>query len=630
MCGIIAISSSENKRFPLELSVKAISHRGPDDNGTYYSEGNDAQLGHVRLSIIDLSPAGHQPMYDANRRFAIVYNGEIYNYPELKKELESKYGSISWKSTSDTEVILEGFVREGESFFSRLNGIFAFSLYDSHKKEMYVLRDPIGIKPLYVTEQLGGVFFCSELKGLLCFRELKRTLRIASLSDQLAFMYVPEPHTNYNEFHRLKPGICYVYKMGRKVRETSLFGHLNDHIIFSSDEDIIECLRETFSDSVKRQLIADVPVSIFLSGGLDSSAVAYEAVKAGGNIKSAYTISFTDEDSRQDGQSNDLYYARKMADKLGLKLEVIQAKSDLISLLPDLMPYLEDGLSDPAAINTFLICQNARANGVKVMLSGQGADEYLCGYRRYLGEKLIENLNPLIRKGLSIVSGLLPSSVPGRFNASVRRLKRLASASSQQKRDRLPGYFMWDQPDQIRSLFKDGRDLSPGRDLYEFFDQHAGMESLSAMLLADQQFDLLALNLNYTDKMSMLAGVEARVPFLDFEMVRLMNSIPMNLKIRGNEQKYILKKAMEPYLPSEVIYRQKAGFALPIRSWFRKRSEITDRYLNSQRLKDQGIYDVKAIEKMLNLQFEGKADYSYVLYSILSQQIWLENEHNNK
>jgi asparagine synthase (glutamine-hydrolysing) len=319
-----------------------------------------------------------------------------------------------------------------------------------------------------------------------------------------------------------------------------------------------------------------------------------------------------------------------MADKLGLKLEVIQAKSDLISMLPGLIAFLEDGVSDPAAINTFLISQSARSDGVKVMLSGQGADEYLCGYRRYLGEKLIENINPLAKKGLSIVADLLPTAIPGRFNASVRRLKRLAAASSQSNRERLPGYFMWGSPNQIKEFFKDGKDLSPGRDLYDFFGNHSEMESLSAMLLADQQFDLLSLNLNYTDKMSMLAGVEARVPFLDFEMVRLMNSIPLDMKIRGREQKYILKKAMEPNLPSEVIYRQKAGFALPIRSWFRKNSEITDNYLNSQRLKDQGIYNVKAIENMLRLQFQGKVDYSYLLYSLLSQQIWLEDQKDNK
>jgi asparagine synthase (glutamine-hydrolysing) len=629
MCGIIAISVSDNRPYSLNQSLQAISHRGPDDQGDYYSEGNDAQLGHVRLSIIDLSPAGHQPMFDSSRRYVIVFNGEIYNYLTLKKELEAKHGVISWKSSSDTEVILEGFVREGQSFFSKLNGIFAFSLYDTHEKEMYILRDPIGIKPLYITEQNGSVFFCSEIKGLLCFSELNRTIRRASLADQLAFMYVPEPYTNYNEFFRLKPGICYVYKQGRKIRESALFTHLNEPISFTSEMAMIEMLRETFSDSVKRQLIADVPVSLFLSGGLDSSAVAFEAVQAGGNIRSAYTISFTEEDSRQDGQSNDLYYARKMADKLGLKLEVIQAKSDLISMLPGLMPYLEDGVSDPAAINTFLISQSARADGVKVMLSGQGADEYLCGYRRYLGEKLIENINPLAKKGLSIVADLLPTSIPGRFNASVRRLKRLAVASSQSKRDRLPGYFMWGSPNQIKEFFLDGKDLSPGRDLYDFFDNHSEMESLSTMLLADQQFDLLSLNLNYTDKMSMLAGVEARVPFLDFEMVRLMNSIPLDMKIRGREQKYILKKAMEPKLPSEVIYRQKAGFALPIRSWFRKNSEITDKYLNSERLKGQGIYDVKAIANMLSLQFNGKVDYSYLLYSLLSQQIWLENQKDN-
>lgn len=626
MCGIIAISSSENQRFPIERSVEAINHRGPDDKGIFISEHNDSQLGHVRLSIIDLSSAGHQPMYDSTGRYVIVFNGEIYNYRMLKQDLESKYGSIPWKSTSDTEVILEGFSKEGYKFFSKLNGIFAFTLYDKAEKTLHVLRDPVGIKPLYYTDQQGSIFFCSELKGLLCFSHLKRTLRKQSLADQLTFMYVPEPYTMYEEFFRVNPGAYYVYREGKKIYQKELFSHLNDPISFSGENDVIDRLRETFSSAVKRQLIADVPVSLFLSGGLDSSAVAYEAVNSGGNIRSAYTIAFTDEDSLHDGQSNDLYYARKIAKQLDLNLEVIQVKSDLISQLPDLIPFLEDGLSDPAAINTYLICKSARADGVKAMLSGQGADEYLCGYRRYLAEKLITNLSPLNKKLLSAVSHLLPASIPGKFNSSLRRLKRLASATRRQKKDRLPGYFMWGTPAEVQDLFIDGQLLSPGKDLYDFFEEHSEQDALSAMLLADQQFDLLALNLGYTDKMSMRAGVEARVPFLDFEMVRLMNSIPLSMKLKGNEQKYILKKAIEPYLPREVIYRQKAGFAMPIRSWFKKSSEITDRYFDPVRLRKQGIYNEKAVEKILKGQFEGKADYSYILFSMLCQQMWLENQ----
>lgn len=627
MCGILAISSSRSEQFDITGSLKCIAHRGPDDSGIFYSEANDAQIGQARLSIIDLSAAGHQPMEDSSGRYTMTYNGEVYNFEELKRYLEKKYGPIKWKSTSDTEVILEGFAREGYTYFSKLNGIFALALYDKSEKILHVLRDPIGIKPLYYTEQGGSVFFCSEIKGLLHFSHLARDIRKQSLADQLIFMYVPEPYTMYENYFKLQPGVYHAYQNGKNIHSEQLFNKLHDKISFSSEEDMISVFRETFADSVKRQLIADVPVSLFLSGGLDSSAVAYEAVKAGGNIKTAYTISFSKEDNQYDGQSNDLFYADKIASKLGLDLQVIKAKSEFISLLPDLIPFLEDGISDPAAINTYLICESARKDGVKVMLSGQGADEYLCGYRRYRAEQFINNMPGIAKKGLAIAETFLPSSIPGKFNAPVRRIERLAKAARQNKNERLPGYFMWNDPAEISNYFTDSSMISPGHDLVDFFNARMHMDTMETMLLADQQFDLLSLNLSYSDKMSMIVGVEARVPFLDFEMVRLMNSVPINMKLRNNMQKYILKKAMEPYLPHEVIYRPKAGFALPIRSWFRQHNPMFHKYFGPKRIRKQGIFKSHIFEDMYQQQLAGEKDYSYTLFAVLCQQIWLEKEY---
>ncbi len=624
MCGIVAISSSRNEQFDLAGSIRCIAHRGPDDSGIFYSDANDAQLGQARLSIIDLSPAGHQPMLDASGRYIMTFNGEIYNYTDLKTELEKKYGFFRWKSTSDTEVILEGFAKEGYSYFSKLNGIFALAIYDKAEKILHVVRDPIGIKPLYYTEQGGSVFFCSEIKGLLSFSHLKRDIRKQSLADQLTFMYVPEPYTMYENYFKLAPGVYHAYSEGKNIYKEQLFNQLHDKISFSSEDDMIGAFRETFAASVKRQLIADVPISLFLSGGLDSSAVAYEAVQAGGQIKTAYTISFSKEDNQHDGQSNDLFYAEKMASKLGLNLQVIKAKSEFISLLPDLVPFLEDGISDPAAINTYLICESARKDGVKVMLSGQGADEYLCGYRRYRAEQFIDNMSGITKAGLGIVDSLLPASIPGKLNAPVRRIKRLAKAARQNKNDRLPGYFMWNDPTEISNYFADSSTVRPGHDLTDFFSARSHMDTMEAMLQADQQFDLLSLNLSYSDKMSMIVGVEARVPFLDFEMVRLMNSVPIDMKLRNKQQKYILKKAMEPYLPHEVIYRPKAGFALPIRSWFRHANPMFQKYFDPQRIKKQGIFKGEIFDNMYKEQLAGKKDYSYTLFAVLCQQIWLE------
>ncbi len=624
MCGILGISSSTGNKFDLVKQIKSISHRGPDDCGEYYSEKYDAQLSHVRLSIIDTSSAGHQPMFDESEKYVMVYNGEIYNFLELKEYLELKYGFINWKSNSDSEVIIEGFAREKSLFFEKLNGIFSIILYEIATSILHVLRDPLGIKPLYFSSQKGDIFFCSEIKGLLGFDNLKRSIRLQSLSDQLAFMYVPEPFTMYNEFFKVEPGIHYTYHKGVKISETKLFTHLHNEKLHLNESEMINSFQSLFSKAISRQLISDVPVSLFLSGGLDSSAVAYEAINQGANIHSAYTISYSQKDQRLDGQSQDLIFAEKISKKLNLDLRIIEAESDFMNLLPDLIHFMEDGISDPAAINTYLICKSARKEGIKVMLSGQGADEYLCGYRRYLAEQYLENMPIVFKKSLQLMNSILPNNLPGSLNALNRRIKRLSFAAGQEYQERLPGYYMWGSPNVIKKLFKNSNEVTPGLDLSLFLNNQIGLNNIEKLLRADQQFDLMALNLSYTDKMSMMVGVESRVPFLDFDLVRFMNSLPVSMKIKGNTQKYILKKSMEGKLPNEIIYRSKAGFALPIRSWFNNKNNFVEYYLNYDRLNKQGIFNADEIISLYQQQLTGKNDNSYILFAILCQQVWLE------
>jgi Asparagine synthase (glutamine-hydrolyzing) len=309
----------------------------PDDSGTLFSDQHDCHFGHLRLSIIDLSPAGHQPMSDSSNRYYITFNGEIYNYLDLIKYLEKLYGRIKWKSASDTEVLIEGFAREGIPFLDKLNGIFSLSIYDTEKRNMYVLRDPLGIKPLFIYKNNSSVLFCSELKGLLSLPDLKKNIRIQSLADQLAFMYVPEPHTMYKEIQKVDPGVCFTYHMGNLVNSTSLFSRLNKPISFSSEAEILESFYNNFSSAVRKQLISDVPVSVMLSGGLDSSAVVYEIINAGAKVQDAYTISISSKDSNYDKQSDDLYYAKIIAQQMGLNLNIIEANADFTSLLPNII-----------------------------------------------------------------------------------------------------------------------------------------------------------------------------------------------------------------------------------------------------------------------------------------------------
>lgn len=625
MCGIVAINASNGSTFEIAKALQAIEHRGPDDSGEWKSKRGECQLGHVRLSIIDLSDAGHQPMFDTSKRFVMVYNGEVYNYPDLKASLDSEFTDIPWQSDSDSEVIIEGFARKGDAFLSKLNGIFSLAIYDTEKEELVLLRDPLGIKPLYVTAQNGAMYFSSEVKGLKSIPEISTTIRKQSLADVLSFMYVPEPYTMYQEITKVTPGELQRYKNGILIDSSYLFHHLNSPVHFDGEQDIIEQFRHSFDQAVKRQLVSDVPVSLFLSGGLDSSAVTYSALQNHSNVKDAYTISFSAQDQKYDQQSDDLHYAKLLSDKLGIKLNVIESKQNLLDMLPELSPYMEDGLADPACINTYIIAKSARENGIKVMLSGQGADEYLGGYRRYLAEKMYRKIPNILLKLMSVGGKLLPNQVPGRFNGDIRRIKRFIDTASLPASERMLSLYMWNTPEKTLSMFKDSSKLEIGQEHLSLFEKFKNEGILDAMLKVDQKYDLMSLNLAYTDRMSMMVGLEARVPFLDFELVRLMNSIPQEMKIKNGTQKYVLKKAMEPYLPQDVIYRQKAGFALPIRSWLRKPSQLTSHYLDHDRIRKQGIFDATVVDEMCKEQFSGQKDHTYTLFSMLSLQIWLDD-----
>jgi len=565
-------------------------------------------------------------MTDASARFVISYNGEVYNYRDLKRYLVERHGSIAWKSDTDTEVIVEGFAREGVDFLNLLNGIFALAIYDAETRLLHVLRDPLGIKPLFVTRQLGATFFCSELKGLLAIPGLARTLREESLADQLAFMYVPEPNTLYREFEKVEPGVCLSYREGERISAQPLFDHLREPLEFSSEGDAIERLRAAFSTAVRRQLVADVPVSLFLSGGLDSSAVAQEAVRSGANIKDAYTIAFSDADRERDEQSDDLRYARIMAERLGLELRVVPATEDFIDILPKLMPFMEDGFTDPAAINTYVISSGARCAGNKVMLSGQGADEYLGGYRRYLAEAMLCRLPGWSRPALANALSFASLGLSKLGDGARRRLSRLARLVEQSAEARLVAMYTWTDAATIQELLPAPEVWSGAAALQATFDCFAGEETLAALMKMDQRYDLMSLNLCYTDRMSMATGVEARVPFLDFELVRIMNALPVGLKVKGWQGKYVLKKAMEPLLPREIIYREKAGFGLPIRAWLRNNPAMMNMYLDEKRLERQGLFRSAAVRRLLVEQLSGHADHAYTLFTLLCQQVWLDTQ----
>jgi asparagine synthase (glutamine-hydrolysing) len=632
MCGFISISSGRESDFTerVNKSAKLLRHRGPDSNGIFVSDKFDCFLAHTRLSILDTSPAGRQPMFDATGRYALAYNGEVYNFEHLKKYLEKKYGLICWRSSADTEVILEGFSREGIDFFRRLNGTFAFSLYDKDEKKLYLLRDPLGVKPLFYAYEDEAYFFSSELKALKPLLNNKLNLRQDSIAEILAFMYIPEPSTLYMEINKVVPGELLVISHG-KIESTHKidFFDLAPRVVPSNERDLAEKFREMFLNAVQRQLVSDVPVGIMLSGGLDSSAVAYAASLKGEKIKEAYTVSFSKNSLAKLYQSDDLHFAKLVSKSLGMNLNIIPAELEFDEIIPKLINFFEDGITDPAAINTYIICEQARRSGIKVMLTGQGADEFLAGYRRYAGEQIISGMPEALRKSIGLIHPFIGSNFKGRLNSAARRLKKLSHSASLNEESRMLSLFTWGTPKDIaRIVGRDERDLAYVDDFFSFFNQSKSIEKtcLGAMSKIDQKYDLTSLNLAYCDRMSMASGVEARVPILDFELVAFMNAIPFKYKLRGTTSKYIMKKAFEGVIPNEVIYREKAGFASPIKSWIDDRGDFVkeafDFYSNSR----SELFDSNAINMLISKHDCSKEDNSNILFSLIILQNLLKNE----
>jgi len=634
MCGLFSISSSNKIDFDMGEIVNSLSHRGPDSNDFFMSDDQSTFLAHVRLSILDISENGRQPMFDSSNRYVIVYNGEVYNFQELKIYIEKKYSFFKWTSHSDTEVIIEGFAREGHSFLEKMNGFFSIVIYDLLDNLTYVLRDPLGIKPLFVIESNGLTAFGSELKALLKIPGINLSLRLQSFYEQLSFMFIPEPFTYFNQIRKLEPGIFFTYQNGVLLRQVSLFDNvLQKSKAFKTkgENEIIEIFNETFFAAVKRQLVSDVPVSIMLSGGLDSSAVAKVAVDAGANIKDAYTISVSNDDNRLDMQENDFFHAKKMADILGLNLVEIRANKNFLTLLPVLSRFLEDGISDPAAINTYLITQTAKENDIKVMLTGQGADEYLAGYRRHQANAVLNFAPPFAKSIFGLIAKFLPSQVDGRFNSAYRRGKRIVELLSMDKQKQMLSLYSWAEYETIYSLFKQPSSLhSEHQVLANFQNVRHNSDSGETLLDYDQLYDLRSLNLVYSDRLSMANGVEARVPFLDFDLVEVMNAIPYSLKLKNNTTKYIFKKAMESKLPMEIIYREKSGFGLPLRAWLREDIALIKEYLSPKVINKLGVFNSEKIALILQEQYSGVVDHSNLIFSLLCIHVLFSNDDYSK
>ncbi len=626
MCGIAGFVGDFAPELLGEMN-KSLAHRGPDDSGTHFDPAGRLGLTHRRLSIIDLSPRGHQPMWDATGTVVIVFNGEIFNYHEQRRRLEAD--GHAFKSDADTEVILNLYLKYGEGVLSRLNGMFAFALWDTRDDSLLLARDGIGVKPLYYAETPEGLIFASELKALLHCRSIERRLDHRAIHDYMTYLWCPAPRTMLESVKKLEPGTAMRVEGGRVARRWTFYELPYDQAIVPMPaEEAAELVRDRVQQAVDRQMMSDVPVGALLSGGLDSSSVVACATRGGGGRDiDCFTIGFKDEQFVQEGSAEDLPYAKRVAEHLGVDLHTIYVGPEMAEELQRMIYFLDEPQADFAAINTFFICRLAREHGIKVLLSGAGGDDIFTGYRRHRAMDVEWRwgwLPVFVRRRLKELATRLPPKY-----ASTRRIAKAFSYADRDGDERLASYFHWLEPHILDSLYSDemrarvaGRDFSAPL-LRSLSNVPKDVHELNRMLYVDCKHFLADHNLNYFDKMSMATGVEVRVPLLDPDLISLAASLPVAYKQRRGEGKWIFKLAMESVLPREVIYRPKSGFGVPLRSWLRSELRpMVEDTLSDASVARRGLFDRDGVQRLLAMDRAGSIDAAYTILSMMCIELW--------
>lgn len=629
MCGIAGCYQRRDGAALTRAMTALLGHRGPDGEGIYDYEhdGLVASLGHRRLSIIDLSDAAAQPF--SKKGLTLVYNGELYNYRELRRELAAH--GVTFSSTGDTEVVLEAWRRWGAGCLTRFRGMFAFALFDEHSRVLTLVRDQLGIKPLYYLYRDGALVFASELKALTGTLGDELKIDMGSLVASMLYYWVPDQRCSIQGVEKLQPGTWAEFRPDGSAR-VHQYWCIADVAAAAADTPAPD-LGAVIEDSVAAHLVADVPVSTFLSGGLDSSIVTVLAKRHNPAID-AYTITFRPEDQHREAMPDDAIYARKVASQFGLKLHEIEINPDVSELLPRIVEALDEPIGDPAAINTILICEAARSAGAKVLLSGMGADELFGGYRKHLAcvaAARYQQLPKPVRSMVRPTVDRLPVAVGNRGLRPARWAKRfLTFAELAEEPAFRRSYTLYDTQGLSRLI---GPDL--GDYVTEVMEEHRGVyedtslpDHVNRMCLADARMFLPGLNLAYTDRASMAASTEVRVPFVDVEVVRAAFSIPGAAKVRHRAGKVALKTAAEQWLPKEIVHRPKASFGAPIRSWIsRDLHDLVNDVLVGGELVEAGLLRREPLVQLIADERTGREDHAKQIWQLLSLELWYQHAH---
>jgi asparagine synthase (glutamine-hydrolysing) len=620
MCGIAGIFTYNDVQkidsHLLERMCKSLLHRGPDDEGIYVDQQNGVGLGHRRLSIIDLQ-SGHQPMTNETGEVWIVFNGEIYNYHELKKDLEAK--GHSFKTTSDTEVIIHWYEEHGEKGFQFLNGIFAFAIYDQRNKSVIVARDHFGVKPLYFAFHKGSFLFASEIKAILQDETFPRELDLESLNSFLTFRYNPSPQTLFKNIKKLLPGHYLKITKADPAEVTSYWEYVPRTNNSISENAAVEEYQRLLEQAVRRQMISDVPVGLLLSGGIDSAVLGVLMSQTSVKKIQTFTIGFPGE-----GDYNELAFARQTARLIGSEhydMEISQ--KDYMNYFFKSFEAIEEPIGEPTVSALYYVSKLASEH-LKVVLAGQGADEAFAGYQRYIGINYINKFYSLFRcMPFGFFAGLLPR------NERIKRAAYVAGCAKEEERF-LATYTIF-TPEMKKALFKKEILRNASNADAELLDRLYSQtgnykDPLSKMLFIDARMKLSDDLLNFNDKITMANSLEMRVPFLDLELMEFIESLPASLKLRGLKGKYLHKKAIKKWLPDEIIKRKKLGFATPMDEWLQ--NDLADTaytIFNDPQAASKEYFDIKFINHMLQQHKQKKEDYKRHIFMLLSFEIWHKN-----
>lgn len=619
MCGIAGFISQTNERIDeraarLDAMCRVISYRGPDEQGTAI-EGR-AALGMRRLSIIDLA-TGQQPIYNSDRSKLIVFNGEIYNYRELKKDLESR--GYKFTTNSDTETIIHAYEEYGEDCVLHLRGMFAFAIWDIAEQSLFLARDRVGKKPLFYTLTSNGeLVFGSEIKVLLEHVGVTREIDHGALDAYLTFGYVPEELCIFKGVKKLEPGHRLIFKNGEIRTEKYWDFDFAGELLTTSEDEIAVDLLDRLRDAVGVRLMSEVPLGAFLSGGVDSSAVVGLMSEIMHQPVKTFSIGFN-EDSY-----DELKYARLAAEHFKTDHHEFILTPDLVDIVDDLVWHFDEPFADSSALPTYMVSKLAREH-VTVVLSGDGGDELFGGYTRYLTDQSrsgLESLPRIVRqKMLRPLSEALPHGALGKnylFNISLDAAGRYIDSISHFNGQRKRGLYSNKQRTKMNGSFERGEKL-----FREIAVSSASEDAFANLLYLDSKTYLPSDILTKVDRMSMTSSLETRSPLLDHKLIEYVTRIPSSMKLKGREAKYIFKKAIRDLVPSEILHREKQGFGVPINEWINLQLEerITSD-LSSRRFTDRGYFEPKYVNVLLDEHRRGRRDHSHALWTLWMLEFW--------